>query len=150
MAGSLWGTTPRQSIESACGGVGTAAVVRDCVAMLGGADADPSLVEALAGPTAPRMLDAPSGQRYWLRVWGARGLLWALSMPDAPPADEPWIVEPLLGALGDEHWRVREMTIRVVARYRLDEAQPAISDLLTDEIPRVRASAARALRVLTT
>ncbi|HEV7962397.1 MAG TPA: HEAT repeat domain-containing protein [Actinoplanes sp.] len=148
MAGSLWGTTPRQSIESACGRLGTGIVIRDCLALLGDADADPSLVEALGGPTAPRMLDAPPGQRYWLRVWGARGLLWALSMPDAPPADEPWIVEPLLGALGDQHWRVREMAIRVVARYRLDEAQPAIAALLTDETLRVRTAAARALRVL--
>lgn len=149
MAGPLWGTTPRRSIESACGRLGASAVLQGCVRLLGGADADPSLVAALAGPTAPRFLDAPDSQRYWLRVWGARGLLWALSMPDAPPATEQWIAGPLVGALGDEHWRVREMAVKVVARYRLDEAQPAIVPLLTDENPRVRAAAARALRLLT-
>jgi len=149
MPGSIWGTTPRLSIESACRRLGTHEVVRACVALLDGADADPSLVEALAGPTAPRYLDAPDYHRYWLRVWGARGLLWALSMPDAPPAAESWIGGPLVGALGDEHWRVREMAIKVVARYRLDEAQPAIAALLADETPRVRTAAARALRLLT-
>ena len=149
MSGSLWGTTPRQSIESACGRLGTAAVLRACVTLLDGAEADPALVAALAGPTAPRYLDAPDQHRYWLRVWGARGLFWALSMPDAPPATEPWIGGPLIGALGHEHWRVREMAIKVVARYRVDEAQPAIAGLLADETPRVRTAAARALRLLT-
>jgi HEAT repeat protein len=37
----------------------------------------------------------------------------------------------------------------VVARYRVDEAQPAIAGLLADETPRVRTAAARALRLLT-
>jgi len=36
-----------------------------------------------------------------------------------------------------------------VARYRLDEAQPATVALLDDENPRVRTAAARALRLLT-
>ena len=148
MAGPLWGTTPRRSIESVCAQLGTGAVLRGCVLLLDGADGDPSLVAALAGPTAPRFLDAPDSQRYWLRVWGARGLLWALSMPDASPAAEPWIARPLVGALGDEHWRVREMAVKVVARYRLDEAQPAIVALLDDENQRVRTAAARALRLL--
>jgi HEAT repeat protein len=149
MPGPLWGTTPRLSIESACARLGTGTVLRACVTLLGGADADPSMVAALAGPTAPRYLDAPDDKRYWLRVWGARGLLWALSMPDAEPAAEPWIAGPLVAALGDRHWRVREMAVRVAARYRLDEAQPAIAALLTDDTPRVRAAAARALRLLT-
>jgi len=149
MAGSLWGTTPRHSIESVCDRLGTAVVLRACVLLLEGADADPSVVASLAGPTAPRYLDAPDDQRYWLRVWGARGLLWALSMPDGPQASERWIAGPVIGALGDEHWRVREMAVKVVARYRLDEAQPATVALLDDENPRVRTAAARALRLLT-
>jgi HEAT repeat protein len=148
MAGSLWGITPRESIEALCRRLGTSAVVGECVALLGGADADPSIVAALAGPTAPRFLDAPEDQRYWLRVWGARGLLWALAAPGAPGV-APEVVDALVGGLADEHWRVREMALRVIARYQLDDAQPAIGPLLTDETPRVRTAAARALRVLT-
>ena len=149
MAGSLWGTTPHRSIEAACGRRGTGTVVRECLTLLGGGDADPSTVEALAGPGAPRLLDAPPEQRYWLRVWGARGLLWALAMPGAPAADAKRVCGPLLEALGDEHWRVREMALKVVARYRLDDAQPAVVGLLDDATPRVRTAAARALRLLT-
>ena len=146
MADSLWGTTPRQSIEALCVRLGTPAVLRECVALLGGADADPSIVAALAGPTAPRFLDAPEDQRYWLRVWGARGLLWALA---APTEVTPQVVEALIAGLADQHWRVREMALKVIARYELDDAQPAIEPLLTDETPRVRTAATRALRVLT-
>jgi len=36
-----------------------------------------------------------------------------------------------------------------VARYRLDDAQPAVVGLLDDATPRVRTAAARALRLLT-
>jgi len=149
MADSLWGTTPRQSIEALCGQRGTPAVLRECVALLGGADTDPAIVAALAGPAAPRFLDAPEDQRYWLRVWGARGLLWALAAPGAPAEVAPEVVEALVGGLVDQHWRVREMALKVIARYELDDAQPAIEPLLTDENTRVRTAAARALRVLT-
>ena len=151
MAGhSLWGTTPRQSIEAVCTARGTASVVSDCVALVEGADTDPALVQALAGPDAPRFLDAPPDQRYWLRVWGARGLLWALSAPGAPPPDDPTLSAAIIAALGDEHWRVREMAAKVAARYRMDPTHPAIVLLLGDETPRVRAAAARTLRLLTT
>lgn len=149
MAPSLWGTTPRRSIEDACREWGARVVVRRCVQLIGGGDAEPALIAALGGPQAPRFLDAPADQRYWLRVWGVRGLLWALSVPDAPPADGETITAALVGALGDEHWRVREMAAKVVARYRLDDAQPVVAGLLADDTPRVRVAAARALRLLT-
>jgi hypothetical protein len=149
MAGRpLWGTTPRQSIAAVCAARGTTEVIEDCVALLAGKDADPGLVRALAGPGAARFLDAPADQRYWLRVWGARGLLWALSEPGAPPADEHRAAAAIVGALGDEHWRVREMAAKVAARHRIDDAQPGVVVLLDDEIPRVRAVAARTLRLL--
>jgi hypothetical protein len=147
---SIWGTTPRHSIEAACAERGARAVVVACARLIGGGDADPRLLTVLGGPEAPRYLDAPADQRYWLRVWGTRGLLWALGAKDAPPADEPEIVAAVLEALADERWRVREQGAKVVARYRIDEAQPAIARLLDDEIPRVRYAAARALRLLAT
>jgi hypothetical protein len=141
---SRWGITPRQSVETACARHGQEAVIAGCVALLTGepdVDVDPALVAALGGPRGPDFLDAPPAQRYWLRVWAARGLLWA-----------PWgagaATGAVIGALADEHWRVREMAAKVVARHRVDEAQPAVAHLLTDDVERVRAAASRAVRLL--
>lgn len=136
--------TPRASIAAACERRGVAAVVDGCIALIRGGDADPALVAALGGPGQERYLDAPEEQRYWLRVWGARGLLWALQTG----ADDPRVAAAVEGALGDGHWRVREMAAKVAARHRIESAQPALAQLLTDENARVRAAAARAVRVL--
>ena len=136
--------TPRASIAAACEQRGVAAVVDGCIALIRGEDADPALVAALGGPGQERYLDAPEEQRYWLRVWGARGLLWALPIG----ADDPRVAAAVEGALGDGHWRVREMAAKVAARHRIESAQPALAQLLTDENARVRAAAARAVRVL--
>jgi len=138
---SRWGITPRQSIEAACATRGREWVIAGCVSLLHGGEAEAELVEVLGGPQGPRYLDAPPEQRYWLRVWGARGLLWA---PCSSGTDEA-----VLAGLRDEHWRVREMALKVVARHRLDAAQPAVAELLTDEVARVRVAAARAVRLLT-
>ncbi|GIF26228.1 hypothetical protein BJ973_003498 [Actinoplanes tereljensis] len=140
--------TPRQRIEAACADRGTPRVVAGCVALIGGGETDPALVETLGGPAGPRYLDSPEDQRYWLRVWGVRGLLWALGLPDAPSPEDPDVVAALVSALADERWRVRENAAKVVARHRVDACQPAIAALLNDEIPRVRVASARALRVL--
>jgi HEAT repeat protein len=140
----MWDSTPRESIAVACEQRGVAAVVDGCIALLGGEDVDPELVAALGGPGQERYLDAPEEQRYWLRVWGARGLLWGL------PAggDDPRVAAAIGSALGDGHWRVREMAAKVVARHRVEGCQPAVAQLLTDENARVRAAAARAVRLL--
>lgn len=73
---------------------------------------------------------------YWLRVWAARGLLWAWDDLAFPC---------LAHALDDDAWRVREMALKVVARHKLDEALTAVVDLQDDPVPRVRSAAARAL-----
>jgi hypothetical protein len=123
-------------------------VIDACLSLIAGDDADPGLVEVLGGPAGPRYLDAPPGQRHWLRAWGVRGLLWALNAPDAPQAESAEIAGALRSALADERWRVRENAAKVVARYRIDAVQPLVVELLTDEVPRVRQAAARALRLL--
>lgn len=113
-----------------------------CVALLRGAsaDVDAALVVALGGPPARWVLTGePSGPDYWLRVWAARGLLYAWS-DEAGPA--------VLIALGDDAWRVREIAAKVVARRRLDDGFEPVADLQTDENTRVRAAAARALAAL--
>jgi hypothetical protein len=142
-------STPRQKIESTCAARGVRQVVAACVELIGGGEADPALLLVLGGPDGPRYLHAPEDQRYWLRVWGTRGLGWALGVAGAPAADDPGIAGAILDALGDAQWRVREQGCKIVARYRVDEAQPAVVGLLADEVPRVRYAAARALRMLT-
>jgi hypothetical protein len=78
---------------------------------------------------------------YWLRVWGARGLLWAWD--EAAAGD-------VRRELDDDSWRVREMALKVIARQRLGECVSAVADARSDPVPRVRKAADRALTVLTT
>jgi hypothetical protein len=75
-------------------------------------------------------------KEYWAPTWGARGLLYA-----GPPARPDVVVE----ALADEHWRVREMALKVVRTLGLDVPERALEALLDDENHRVRAAAAAAL-----
>jgi HEAT repeat protein len=134
--------TPRQSVEQECARRGTTQVVAGCVELLAGRDADTGLIYALGGPAAASVLGPHPrrDQRYWLRVWGARALLyaWHDSARDAVTA-----------ALSDEAWRVREMAAKVVAKRKLGEAVEAVAGLQHDPVPRVRAAAARAVAVLT-
>ena len=139
---SGWELTPKQSIELECARRGQAQLVSGCVALLRRQHVDDDLVIALGGPGARTMLD--SGPKpaclYWLRVWGARGLLHAY-------ADQA--EEAVLEALADEHWRVREMAAKVIARYRIGAALEAVAELRDDPVPRVRAAADRAVVLLT-
>jgi hypothetical protein len=139
---SQWGLTPKQSIELECARRGQARLVAGCVALLRGLDVDDDLVVALGGPAAREVLDSGPKPvyRYWLRVWGARGLLHAY----ADQAEEAVIV-----ALADEHWRVREMAAKVIASYRIGAAFEAVAELRDDPVPRVRAVADRAVMLLT-
>ena len=87
---------------------------------------------------SPEWLEKEVNQ-YWLRVWGARGLLWNW---------DPRAVDPIRTALGDDAWRVREMAAKVVARHLVDDVQPDVAALVDDPVPRVRAAASRALALL--
>jgi HEAT repeats len=141
-ARSGWDRTPRQSVELECARRGEAAVVTGCVALLRGQQADDDLLFALGGPSASIVIHDGPRQRnqYWRRVWGARGLLYAWT-PDA--------VEAVIAALADEHWRVREMAAKVIARRKIGDALESVTALRDDPVPRVRAAAARATIVLT-
>jgi hypothetical protein len=141
VSGSRWGLTPRQSIEAECARRGRAAVVAGCVGLVEGHDVDPSLLVALGGPGADKFLDGrPHDDTYWLRVWGARGLLWAW---------DDSALEAVRRALRDEAWRVREMAAKVVARNLVGDLLPEVAALRDDPVPRVRAAASRAVTVLT-
>ena len=141
-ARSSWGLTPRESIAAECARRGRPAVVAGCIDLIMGEDTDVRLIAALAGPAARRVLegDSRADLRYWLRVWGTRGLLWEWD-DSANPA--------VAVALRDPAWRVREMAAKVVARHLLGDALPAVSALRDDPVPRVRAAATRAVVLLT-
>ena len=141
-AGSGWDLTPRQSVELECARRGRGPVTAGCVALLRGQDVDDNLIMALGGPVGRVVLDDGPKQRnqYWRRVWGARGLLYAFDESAA---------EAIIEALGDEHWRVREMAAKVIAKHKIGAALGAVAGLRDDPIPRVRSAAERAVVVLT-
>jgi hypothetical protein len=56
----------------------------------------------------------------------------------------------VVAAVDDEHWRAREMALKVVARHRVDDALDAAEARRDDPVERVRQSAERALLRLTT
>jgi hypothetical protein len=140
---NYWALTPRQSIEAECARNGRLSVVNGCIELLGGADGDYRFLTVLAGPGADFMADQRPGDetnRYWLRVWGARGMLWAWDDTAVPAIRE---------ALADPHWRVREMAAKVVAKYELGDLLETVAELRTDPTPRVRAAAEKAVQKLT-
>ena len=142
MAASLWGKTPRQSVEAECQSRGHAAVVAGCKDLLAGKKTDPTLVVGLGGRPARWVMDPSErpGPEYWLRVWALRGLLWAWD--DAAG-------RPVRSALQDDAWRVREMACKVLARHRVVDALPDVALLQDDEVPRVRRAATTAVKRLT-
>lgn len=129
--------TPRGRVRQECAVRGKRAVVAGCIDALTGREVDTQLVEVLGGPAARWWLtDAGAESDYWLRVWGARGLLWAWD-------DEA--TNAISAALDDESWRVREMALKVIARNRLDDLLTRVAALQDDSVPRVRSAASRTL-----
>ena len=141
-ARSGWELTPRQSVELECARRGHQQVVDGCVKLLRGHDVDDNLIMALGGPAGRVVLDDGPAQRnqYWRRVWGARGLLYAFDERAAAA---------IIDALGDEHWRVREMAAKVIARHKIDAALTAVAGLRADPVARVRSAGERAVVMLT-
>ncbi len=134
--------TPRQSVDAACARVGVSGVVTLCVAILGGEEVDPAFLLVIGGPGARNVLDGREGgvTGCWPRTWALRALLYAWDEQASAM---------VLAATTDEHWRVREMAAKVIAKHQLDEGLEAVGHLRADPVPRVRAAAARAQRRLT-
>jgi len=130
--------TPQQRIEAECHRVGTDAVIARCLDLLAGGALDVAFVAVLGGEHARRLLrqELPEDQMYWLRVWAARGLLWA------GPGDDS---AALRSALQDRAWRVREMICKVAAKYRIADLLDDLGALADDPNLRVRRAAERAV-----
>ncbi len=138
---SRWGMTPRQSIERECARRGRAELIAGCRALVRGEEVDPDLLLALGGPAAGKFLDGGGhDDTYWLRVWGARGLLWVWDEAAQPEIQL---------SLRDAAWRVREMGLKVIARQRLGDLLAEVAVARGDPVPRVGQAADRALALLT-
>ena len=118
--------------------------VEVCVDLLGGADRTTYVPELryLTGhtwePDDP-VRDPAVWKDYWVRTWGARGLLhcWHDVATGA-----------VVAGLGDQHYRPAEMCLKVAAKHEVAGAGPGASALVGHELPRVRANAVRALGVV--
>lgn len=121
--------------------LGERAVVEICLDLLGGADrasyvGELAYLTGLRFETGAATLDPRSWKDFWVRSWGARGLLYVWRT-DASPA--------VVRGVGDEAWRPAEMCLRVAARRELGEAGPGAARLVGHRLPRVRAQALRTL-----
>jgi HEAT repeat protein len=138
---SVWGLTPKQSVEFECDRRSRSAVVQDCVAILRGRYVDDDFLRVLGGPPAEVVLEGQAGglDGYWPRVWAARGLLhvWEEVATDA-----------IIDVTTHDSWRVREMAAKVIARHHVRPAIDAVVTLLDDQNARVRAAASRAFRTI--
>src|ERR1700712_3253239 len=129
--------SPGDRITLAIAKFGERDVADRAAALLTGSNEGEEFLLWVGGKHAQGILDgAPA--LYWPEVWGARTLLYAWDEPAAT------VVKT---ALGNQAWRVREMCCRVVAARELPFGAELLP-LLTDEVARVRANAARALGVV--
>ncbi len=101
---------------------------------------EPELMSYVGGRAGPRWVQLGFGtQAYFVRTWALRAMLYAWDESAASTVIE---------ALGDEHWRPREMALKVVARRLVDGDVEAVARLQDDPVPRVRSAARRTLERL--
>ncbi|MBK5306079.1 MAG: HEAT repeat domain-containing protein [Frankiaceae bacterium] len=131
---------PRELVDAECSRRGRAAFIAGCRRLVAGDYNDTSLIVALAPEGSAKYFDGqPHDDEYWFRVWGIRGLLWAW---------DDSATDAVVTGAADETWRVREMAAKVVARHLVGDALPLMVGLRNDPVPRVRAAAERAVRLL--
>lgn len=113
---------------------GDARVIDRSLSLLAGKDEGDDFLLFVGGSHAQGILDG-APVLYWPELWGARALLHVWRDSAAPS---------ILDATTNPAWRVREMSARVIAAHSL-AATSELTELLTDDVPRVRIAAARAL-----
>lgn len=117
--------------------VGTETAAGWCVDLLSGADPHDYLAMlGYLGSNSRRAAFDPSWHDYWVRTWGARGLLYVWADSAAPV---------VVQGLGDEHWRPAEMCLKVSTLRQVGESGPGAVALVDHELPRVRQQAVRCL-----
>ncbi len=124
--------------------VGRARFVEVCLDLLTGADRTAYLPELryLTGHSwepDDLVLDREAWKDYWVRTWGARGLLYCWH--DSATG-------PVVTGLDDEHYRPAEMCLKVSAKHEVAGSGPGAARLTRHELPRVRANAVRTLGVV--
>jgi HEAT repeat protein len=121
--------------------IGEAEAARACADLLAADDPrdEAEVLLFLGGSAGQSVLDGGEWRPYWARVWAARGLLYVWTEPAAPV---------VVQRLGDEHWRVAEMCVKVSAKREIGAAGPGVAALADHELPRVRAAVARALGII--
>lgn len=131
------------SIAELAGRIGVPAFVTVCVDLLGGAPRERYADELrwLTGhdrQSGGGVLDESAWKDYWVRSWGARGLLhvWHDSATAA-----------IVQGLSDAHHRPAEMCLKVATRHDVAGAGDGAARLAAHELPRVRAQAMRCLAV---
>lgn len=118
---------------------GEAAVVKRSISLLAGNNEGEDFLLYVGGEHARGILDG-APVLYWPELWGTRALLYVW---------DATALAAVRASLGNQAWRVREMGARVAGSRGL-ELIPALTELLTDEVARVRAAAARAIGELGT
>ena len=126
--------SPAERIHLAVQRFGEATVAARAASLLRGGNEGDEFLLWVGGRHGQGILDgAPA--LYWPEVWGARALM---SVWDDAAVDA------VLGGLGNQAWRVREMCLKVCAERRLNVGN-VLHRLTTDPVARVRSAAARAL-----
>lgn len=121
-------------IDLAVARYGEDAFVTKVLGLLDGRNEGDDVLLYVGGRHAQGVLDgAPA--LYWPELWGARALLHVWN-DSATPA--------VLRGTTNRAWRVREMCLKVCAERGIG-TESDLAKLTTDENPRVRAAAARAL-----
>jgi len=124
--------------------IGVPAFVAVCTDLMAGADRN-EYVEELRSLTGhawlpgDKIFEAESWPNYWVRTWGARGLLHVW---------DDRATEAIVAGLADEHWRPAEMCLKVAARHDVAGAGDGAAALLVHDIARVRTQALRALAIV--
>ena len=113
---------------------GEGAVVLRALSLIAGNNEGEDFLLYVGGEHARGILDG-APVLYWPELWGTRALLYVCN-DSAIPA--------ITAALDNQAWRVREMAARVAAAHGL-AVEGILTSLLTDDVARVRAAAARAL-----
>lgn len=131
--------SPETRVRAAIADLGEREVVDRAIALLAGFNAGEDFLLIAGGKHAQGLLDG-APPLYWPEVWGARVLLTAWA---------PEATEAITAGLQNQAWRVREMCARVVGVHAVP-ARDQLIELLTDDVARVRAVAARALGAIGT